>query len=97
MVSEKDKKIADIRSRYSLEEQSSSSSSMEVSEDSRKSAQAGSQFLANVFAGAFIGYGVDWFFDTLPWGLIVFICLGFVTGVYNANAQMQKKNEENMK
>ncbi len=61
----------------------------------RKSARAGSEFMAAVTGGAVLGYGIDWFFSSLPWGMIVFITLGFVTGVYRANEAMKKNYEKN--
>ena len=65
-------------------------------EEERAGARAGSEFLASVLAGAIIGYAIDWFFSTLPWGMIIFIILGFVSGAYRANATMQEsyKNSE---
>ncbi len=57
--------------------------------EGKRGARAGSEFLANVFAGAFIGYGIDWYFETTPWAVIFFILMGFVSGVYRANAAMK--------
>jgi ATP synthase protein I len=38
-------------------------------------------------AGVVVGGGIGWVFDkglgTSPWGLIVFLLLGFAAGVYN--------------
>lgn len=42
-----------------------------------------SEFVAGVLVGAAIGWGVDRFFGTAPWGLVVFLLLGFVAGVLN--------------
>ncbi|WP_083507781.1 AtpZ/AtpI family protein [Aureimonas frigidaquae] len=42
-----------------------------------------SEFIAGVVVGALIGYGIDYAFDTRPFGLIVFLLLGFVAGVSN--------------
>ena len=42
-----------------------------------------SEFIAGVVAGAGIGYLVDTFFGTSPWGLIVFLLLGFAAAVLN--------------
>jgi ATP synthase protein I len=39
------------------------------------------EFAAGVIAGAAIGWGVDKLFKTSPWGLIVFVILGFAAGV----------------
>ena len=41
----------------------------------------GSDFVAGVVLGAAIGWGVDRLFGTAPWGLIVFLLLGFAAGL----------------
>ena len=41
------------------------------------------EFIAGVIAGAILGWTFDHFLGTKPWGMIVFLMLGFVTGVYN--------------
>ncbi len=69
----------------------------ENSPEAKKSARAGSEFLANILAGALLGYGIDWYFETLPWGMIFFIVMGFISGVYRANAAMKESYEENDK
>lgn len=43
----------------------------------------GSEFAAGVLVGAGIGYAIDRFFGTTPWGLIVFLLLGFAAGTLN--------------
>ena len=42
-----------------------------------------SEFIAAVIVGAMIGYLLDLFLPTKPWGLIVFLLLGFCAGVLN--------------
>jgi ATP synthase protein I len=42
-----------------------------------------SEFIAGVLVGAGIGYLIDRFAGTAPWGMIVFLLLGFVAGVLN--------------
>ena len=42
-----------------------------------------SEFIAGVVVGAVIGYGIDQLFGTTPFGLIVFLMLGFAAGVMN--------------
>lgn len=42
-----------------------------------------SEFIAGVLVGAGIGWFVDRYFETSPWGLIVFLLLGFAAGVLN--------------
>lgn len=41
----------------------------------------GADFVAGVVVGAAIGWGVDRLFGTSPWGLMVFLLLGFAAGV----------------
>ena len=43
----------------------------------------GSEFVAAVIVGAGLGYFVDMFLPTRPWGLVVLMLLGFAAGVLN--------------
>jgi ATP synthase protein I len=50
-----------------------------------------SEFIAGIVVGAGIGWFFDRFAGTSPWGLIVFLLLGFAAGVFNvlrASGQM---------
>ena len=40
-----------------------------------------SDFVAAVIVGSLLGWGIDALFGTTPWGLIVCLVLGFITGV----------------
>jgi ATP synthase protein I len=42
-----------------------------------------SEFIAGVVVGAAIGWLIDKLFGTSPWGLIIFLLLGFCAGVLN--------------
>lgn len=42
-----------------------------------------SEFVAGIVAGAALGYLVDWLAGTWPWGMIVFLLLGFCAAVLN--------------
>jgi ATP synthase protein I len=42
-----------------------------------------SEFVAGIVAGALIGYLVDWLAGTSPWGMIIFLMLGFGAAVLN--------------
>lgn len=42
-----------------------------------------SEFIAGIAVGAALGWFVDRFAGTSPWGLIVFLLLGFAAGVLN--------------
>jgi ATP synthase protein I len=41
------------------------------------------EFVAGVLVGAAIGWLIDRWLKTSPWGLIVFLLLGFAAGVLN--------------
>ncbi|GJE55393.1 hypothetical protein EKPJFOCH_1884 [Methylobacterium thuringiense] len=41
------------------------------------------EFVAGVIAGGILGWIFDRLFGTAPWGLMVFLLLGFLTGIYN--------------
>jgi len=43
----------------------------------------GSEFVAGVLVGVALGWGLDSVAGTSPWGLIVFLMLGFAAGVLN--------------
>ena len=45
--------------------------------------RASSEFVAGVIVGGGIGWMVDKGLGTSPWGLIVFLMLGFAAGIYN--------------
>jgi len=42
-----------------------------------------SELVAGVVVGALLGWGFDRLLSTSPWGLIVFLLLGFSAGVLN--------------
>lgn len=41
------------------------------------------ELVAGVLVGAFIGWALDWWLGISPWGMIVFLLLGFAAGVVN--------------
>lgn len=41
----------------------------------------GADFVAGILVGAALGWGIDRLFGTSPWGLIVFLLLGFGAGI----------------
>ena len=61
--------------------------------DTGSGSNAGYEFLAYVISGGIVGYTVDYFAKTLPWGLILFIILGFVLGVLRANKNMRDSDK----
>jgi ATP synthase protein I len=43
-----------------------------------------SEFIAGIVVGAALGWIIDYYAGTSPFGLIVFLLLGFAAGVLNA-------------
>ena len=42
-----------------------------------------SEFISAIVVGGLLGYLLDYFLPTKPWGLVVFVLLGFCAGVLN--------------
>ena len=82
----------------------SQAESEEQSAHARASAMAvglrlSSELVAGVLVGALLGWGFDRFLSTSPWGLIVFLLLGFTAGVMNVmrSAGAMAKQSERLK
>lgn len=52
-----------------------------------------SEFIAGIAVGAGLGWGIDRLAGTSPWGLVVFLLLGFVAGVLNVLRSVGKVAE----
>jgi ATP synthase protein I len=59
------------------------SASMQGASGFAKGYRLASEFVAGTLVGGLIGYGFDWLFGTLPFGLIFFLLLGFGAGILN--------------
>lgn len=51
-------------------------------------------FVSGVLAGALIGWVLDRFAGTRPWGFIIFLLLGFATGIYNLVKSAQRAQRD---
>lgn len=49
-----------------------------------KALRLSSEFVAGIVVGGMIGWAIDHFAGTTPWGLMVFLLLGFGAGTLNA-------------
>lgn len=58
-------------------------SNREASKGYALAVKLSSEFIAGVVVGVILGYLFDRFLGTSPWGLIVFLLLGFCAGVLN--------------
>src|SRR5262245_26894260 len=55
--------------------------------------QMAADFIAAVIVGAVLGFGFDALLHSSPWGLIVCLLLGFITGVWNVVRAAQKASK----
>lgn len=51
-----------------------------------------SEFVASVLVGASLGWVMDHFLPTSPWGLIAFFLLGFLAGLLNLVRETQRRS-----
>ncbi len=76
---------------HSLGKRLGKNQQVRLAEGSAKSDNAGfgnalrlsTEFVAAILVGAAIGYAIDRLAGTTPWAMIVFLLLGFVSGVLN--------------
>lgn len=91
--------IQDMDSRIQAMKKSQKEDLPEVSAEDgeleRINTRAGSELLASIIGGGVLGYCIDRFFDTMPWGMFFFLIMGFVSGVYRANTVMKEIDTKN--
>lgn len=49
-----------------------------------------SELFANIIVGGSIGWTLDYFFDTKPILLIIFLIIGFISGIYTSYKSAKK-------
>jgi ATP synthase protein I len=54
----------------------------------------GISILSSILVGMAMGYGLDKFFDTAPWLMVLFIFLGFAAGIRTVWKQMEHQMDE---
>ena len=69
--------------RHEQAESAKPPASMQNTSDYARGYRLVSEFAAGTLVGGLIGYGIDWLFGTLPFGLITFLLLGFGAGFLN--------------
>ena len=52
------------------------------------------EFIGAMLVGGFLGWAIDRWAGTGPWGMIVLLLLGFVTGLRSVLRQQKKMGEE---
>ena len=82
-----DRRLAELNARRGVDAgergRTGSAESREARSAMAQALRLSSEFVAAVVVGAALGYGLDTLFGTGPWGLIVFLLLGFAAAVVN--------------
>lgn len=73
----------DLVKKGALKKQSSKDGQSENSAQVAQAMKISSEFIAGIIVGALIGWFIDQVAATSPWGLIIFLMLGFAAGVLN--------------
>ena len=101
-LSDLNKRLSHVRKEREFEKDQAGGEEQTV--QARASAMAvglrlSSELVAGVLVGALIGWGIDHFFSSSPWGLIIFVLLGFTAGVMNVmrTAGLMAKQSERLK
>ncbi|MBS0385378.1 MAG: AtpZ/AtpI family protein [Proteobacteria bacterium] len=76
-------RLDDLRRRVAEARAETASTSQPPDSAASLALRFGGEFGAAILVGALLGYGIDFFVHTSPWGLLIGIGLGFVTGVVN--------------
>lgn len=74
---------ADLVKKGALKKQNSKDGQSENSAQVAQAMKISSEFIAGIVVGALIGWSIDQVAATSPWGLIIFLMLGFAAGVLN--------------
>lgn len=53
----------------------------------------GLEFLSGTVVGMGIGWGIDTYFHSMPWGLLIFTVLGFAAGILNVYRDINQIQE----
>ncbi len=79
------RKISEARKRQGLDTppEKTVTSGDKGSSSTGKALRASTDLVAALFVGGFLGYWIDQWLDTKPWGMIIFFFLGFGAGFLN--------------
>lgn len=75
--------LSDLRRRVSAARGDGASNTPPPQSSASLAMRFGGEFGAAIIVGALLGYGVDHFVHTSPWGLVAGLGLGFAAGVVN--------------
>ncbi len=85
-LDERRKRLADELAKVKAEDEAEERAERNAAESRKGFATAiklSSEFISAILVGAMLGYLLDYFAGTSPWGMIVLLLLGFCAGVLN--------------
>lgn len=88
-------RLDDLRRRVAKARGETASTSRPPDSPAGLAVRFGGEFGAAVLVGALLGYGVDYFLHSSPWGLFIGLVLGFITGVVNVVRVARAYNQAN--
>ena len=88
-------RLDDLRRRVAKAQGETASTSRPPDSAASLAVRFGGEFGAAILVGALLGYGIDFFVHTSPWGLLIGLGLGFVTGVVNVVRVASAYNKAN--
>ena len=88
-------RLDDLRQRVAKARGETASTSRPPDNAASLAVRFGGEFGAAILVGALLGYGADFFIHTSPWGLLIGLGLGFVTGVVNVVRVASAYNKAN--
>ncbi len=88
-----EEKIAHIEKGNEEEHKKNYGDPAESNSAEKRNKRAASEFFGSVLGGAILGFAIDYFFDTAPFGFFFFIICGFASGVMRANSIANKNDD----
>lgn len=73
--------IAQARKRHGLEEKPDNNQSDNQNQSASLAMRYSAEFASAIIVSLLIGLGIDQFFNTAPWGLLILLALGLAAGV----------------
>jgi F0F1-type ATP synthase assembly protein I len=68
-----------------------------ITPQTNKAVKAGTDFIAAIVVGVFLGYLIDRWLHTTPIGIIIFLFLGFGTGFWNLYRSQTSHDDKDKK
>ena len=65
-----------------------------INRDESRGWSIAAEFVGAMLVGGFLGWVIDRWAGTGPWGMIILLLLGFVTGLRSVLRQQKKSDEE---